>query len=135
VATSAVPKLTLLIGGSFGAGNYGMCGRAFGPRFLWSWPNSRISVMGGEQAASVLATVRRDALEAAGKSWSAQQEQEFRQPTREQFELQGNPYYASARLWDDGIVDPAQTRRLLGLGLAAALNAPIGPTRFGVFRM
>jgi 3-methylcrotonyl-CoA carboxylase beta subunit len=135
VATSAVPKLTVLIGGSFGAGNYGMCGRAFGPRFLWSWPNSRISVMGGEQAASVLATVRRDALEAAGKSWSAQQEQEFRQPTREQFELQGNPYYASARLWDDGIVDPAQTRRLLGLGLAAALNAPIGPTRFGVFRM
>jgi 3-methylcrotonyl-CoA carboxylase beta subunit len=135
VATSAVPKLTVLIGGSFGAGNYGMCGRAFGPRFLWSWPNSRISVMGGEQAASVLATVRRDALEAAGKSWSAQEEQEFRQPTREQFEQQGNPYYATARLWDDGIVDPAQTRRLLGLGLAAALNAPIGATRFGVFRM
>jgi 3-methylcrotonyl-CoA carboxylase beta subunit len=135
VATSAVPKLTLLIGGSFGAGNYGMCGRAFGPRFLWSWPNSRISVMGGEQAASVLATVRRDALEAAGKSWSAQEEQEFKQPTREQFEQQGNPYYATARLWDDGIVDPAQTRRLLGLGLSAALNAPIGATRFGVFRM
>jgi 3-methylcrotonyl-CoA carboxylase beta subunit len=135
VASSAVPKLTVLIGGSFGAGNYGMCGRAFGPRFLWSWPNSRISVMGGEQAASVLATVRRDALEAAGKSWSAQEEQQFRQPTREQFEQQGNPYYATARLWDDGIADPAQTRRLLGLGLSAALNAPIGATRFGVFRM
>src|SRR3984957_18551629 len=135
VATSALPKLTVLIGGSFGAGNYGMCGRAFGPRFLWSWPNSRISVMGGEQAANVLATVRRDALEASGKSWSAQEEQEFKQPTREQFEQQGNPYYATARLWDDGIVDPAQTRRLLGLGLAAALNAPIGATRFGVFRM
>ena len=135
VATSALPKFTVLIGGSFGAGNYGMCGRAFGPRFLWSWPNSRISVMGGEQAASVLATVRRDALEAAGKSWSAQQEQEFKQPTREQFEQQGNPYYATARLWDDGIADPAQTRRLLGLGLAAALNAPLGATRFGVFRM
>jgi 3-methylcrotonyl-CoA carboxylase beta subunit len=135
VATSAVPKLTVLIGGSFGAGNYGMCGRAYGPRFLWSWPNSRISVMGGDQAASVLATVRRDALEAQGKSWSAQQEQEFKQPTREQFEQQGNPYYATARLWDDGIIDPAQTRRLLGLGLAAALHAPIAPTRFGVFRM
>jgi 3-methylcrotonyl-CoA carboxylase beta subunit len=135
VATSALPKFTVLIGGSFGAGNYGMCGRAFGPRFLWSWPNSRISVMGGEQAASVLATVRRDALEAQGKSWSAQEEQEFRQPTREQFEQQGNPYYATARLWDDGIVDPVQTRRLLGLGLSAALNAPIGATRFGVFRM
>jgi len=135
VATSAVPKLTMLIGGSFGAGNYGMCGRAYGPRFLWSWPNARISVMGGEQAASVLATVRRDALEAQGKSWSAQQEQDFKLPTRAQFEQQGNPYYATARLWDDGIVDPAQTRRLLALGLAAALNAPIGATRFGVFRM
>src|ERR1700686_3077024 len=135
VATSAVPKLTVLIGGSFGAGNYGMCGRAYGPRFLWSWPNSRISVMGGEQAASVLATVRRDALEAQAKTWSAQEEQDFKQPTRAQFEQQGNPYYATARLWDDGIVDPAQTRRLLGLGLAASLNAPIGETRFGVFRM
>jgi 3-methylcrotonyl-CoA carboxylase beta subunit len=135
VATSAVPKFTVLIGGSFGAGNYGMCGRAYGPRFLWSWPNSRISVMGGEQAASVLATVRRDALEAQGKSWSAQQEQEFKQPTQAQFDQQSNPYYATARLWDDGIVDPAQTRRLLGLGLAAALNAPIGATQFGVFRM
>jgi 3-methylcrotonyl-CoA carboxylase beta subunit len=135
VATSAVPKLTVLIGGSFGAGNYGMCGRAFGPRFLWSWPNSRISVMGGDQAASVLATVRRDALEAQGKTWSAQEEQDFKQPTRAQFEQQGNPYYATARLWDDGIIDPAQTRRLLGLGLLAALNAPIGETRFGMFRM
>jgi 3-methylcrotonyl-CoA carboxylase beta subunit len=135
VATSALPKFTVLIGGSFGAGNYGMCGRAYGPRLLWTWPNSRISVMGGEQAANVLATVRRDALEAQGKSWSAQEEQAFKQPTQAQFEQQSNPYYATARLWDDGIVDPAQTRRLLGLGLAAALNAPIGETRFGVFRM
>jgi 3-methylcrotonyl-CoA carboxylase beta subunit len=135
VATSALPKFTVLIGGSFGAGNYGMCGRAYGPRFLWTWPNSRISVMGGEQAASVLATVRRDALEAQGKSWSAPEEQAFKQPTQAQFEQQSNPYYATARLWDDGMVDPAQTRRLLGLGLAAALNAPIGETRFGVFRM
>jgi 3-methylcrotonyl-CoA carboxylase beta subunit len=135
VATSALPKFTVLIGGSFGAGNYGMCGRAYGPRLLWSWPNSRISVMGGEQAANVLATVRRDALEAAGKSWSAEQEQEFKRPTQAQFEQQSNPYYASARLWDDGIVDPAQTRRLLGMGLAAALHAPIAATRFGVFRM
>jgi 3-methylcrotonyl-CoA carboxylase beta subunit len=135
VATSAVPKLTLLIGGSFGAGNYGMCGRAYGPRFLWSWPNSRISVMGGEQAASVLATVRREALEAQGKGWSAPDEEAFKAPTRAQFEAQGNPYYASARLWDDGIIDPAQTRRVLGLSLFAALHAPIAPTRFGVFRM
>jgi 3-methylcrotonyl-CoA carboxylase beta subunit len=135
VATSALPKFTLLIGGSFGAGNYGMCGRAYGPRFLWSWPNSRIGVMGGEQAASVLATVRRDQLTSQGKDWSAQQEQEFKAPTLAQFEQQSNPYYASARLWDDGIVDPAQTRRLLGLGLAAACNAPLGATHFGVFRM
>jgi 3-methylcrotonyl-CoA carboxylase beta subunit len=135
VATSALPKLTLLIGGSFGAGNYGMCGRAYSPRFLWSWPNSRISVMGGEQAASVLATVRREALEGQGKQWSAQQEEEFKAPTRAQFETQGSPYYATARLWDDGIIDPAQTRRVLGLSLFAALNAPIDPTRFGVFRM
>ena len=135
VATSAVPKLTLLIGGSFGAGNYGMCGRAYGPRFLWSWPNSRISVMGGEQAASVLATVRRDQLTSQGNAWSTQQEQEFKAPTLAQFEQQGNPYYASARLWDDGIIDPVQTRRLLGLGLAAASNAPVGATHFGVFRM
>jgi 3-methylcrotonyl-CoA carboxylase beta subunit len=135
VATAQVPKLTVIIGGSFGAGNYGMCGRAYSPRFLWSWPNSRISVMGGEQAASVLATVRRDALEAQGKTWNADEEQAFKEPTRAQFETQGNPYYATARLWDDGIVDPAQTRRLLALGLAAALNAPIPRTRFGVFRM
>jgi 3-methylcrotonyl-CoA carboxylase beta subunit len=135
VATSALPKLTLLIGGSFGAGNYGMCGRAYSPRFLWSWPNSRISVMGGEQAASVLATVRREGLEAQGKRWSAQQEEEFKAPIRAQFETQGSPYYATARLWDDGIIDPAQTRRVLGLSLFAALNAPIGPTRFGVYRM
>ncbi len=135
VATAQVPKFTVLIGGSYGAGNYGMCGRAYSPRFLWSWPNSRISVMGGEQAANVLATVRRDAMEAAGKAWSAEEEEAFKAPTRHQFDLQGSPYYATARLWDDGIVDPAQTRRLLGLGLAAAANAPINPTRFGVFRM
>ncbi|MDE0856795.1 MAG: methylcrotonoyl-CoA carboxylase, partial [Nevskia sp.] len=135
VATAQVPKFTVLIGGSFGAGNYGMCGRAYSPRFLWSWPNSRISVMGGEQAASVLATVRRDGLEAQGKSWSAEEEEQFKAPTRAQFEAQGSPYYATARLWDDGMVDPAQTRRLLGLGLSAALNAPVPPTRFGVFRM
>jgi 3-methylcrotonyl-CoA carboxylase beta subunit len=135
VATSGLPKLTLLIGGSFGAGNYGMCGRAYSPRFLWSWPNSRISVMGGEQAASVLATVRREVLESAGKQWSGAEEEEFKAPTRAQFETQGSPYYATARLWDDGIIDPAQTRRVLSLSLFAALNAPIGPTRFGVFRM
>ena len=135
VATSALPKLTVLIGGSFGAGNYGMCGRAYGPRFLWTWPNSRISVMGGEQAASVLATVRRDGLEAAGKQWSVQDEEAFKLPTRRQFDIQSSPYYASARLWDDGIIDPVQTRRVLGLSLFAALNAPIEPTRFGVFRM
>ncbi|MDM4771059.1 carboxyl transferase domain-containing protein [Solimonas sp. SE-A11] len=135
VATAQVPKLTVLIGGSFGAGNYGMCGRAYSPRFLWTWPNSRISVMGGEQAASVLATVRRDGLEAQGKTWSMEEEEKFKAPTRAQFELQGSPYYASARLWDDGIVDPAQTRRLLALGLSASLNAPIPQTRFGVFRM
>jgi len=135
VATAQVPKFTVLIGGSFGAGNYGMCGRAYSPRFLWSWPNSRISVMGGEQAASVLATVRRDGLEAQGKTWSAEDEEKFKAPTRQQFELQSDPYYATARLWDDGIVDPAQTRRTLALGLSAALNAPIAPTHFGVFRM
>jgi 3-methylcrotonyl-CoA carboxylase beta subunit len=135
VATSALPKFTLLIGGSFGAGNYGMCGRAYSPRFLWSWPNSRIGVMGGEQAASVLATVRRDQLAGQGKDWSAQQEQEFKAPTLSQFEQQSSPYYATARLWDDGIVDPVQTRRLLGLGLAAAAGAPVAATRFGVFRM
>jgi 3-methylcrotonyl-CoA carboxylase beta subunit len=135
VATAQVPKFTVIIGGSFGAGNYGMCGRAYSPRFLWTWPNSRISVMGGDQAASVLATVRRDGLAAQGKTWSADDERAFKEPTRRQFDAQSNPYYATARLWDDGIVDPAQTRRLLALGLSAALNAPIPRTRFGVFRM
>ncbi len=135
VATAAVPKVTVLIGGSFGAGNYAMCGRAYSPRFLWTWPNSRISVMGGEQAASVLATVRRDGIEASGGTWSAKDEEAFKAPIRAQYESQGHPYYATARLWDDGIVDPAQTRRVLGLSLAAALNAPVPETRFGVFRM
>lgn len=135
VATAQVPKLTLVIGGSFGAGNYGMCGRAYSPRFLWMWPNARISVMGGEQAASVLATVRRDGIEAKGGQWSAEEEETFKAPIREQYEQQGNPYYATARMWDDGVIDPAQTRRVLGLSLAAALNAPIPPTRFGLFRM
>jgi 3-methylcrotonyl-CoA carboxylase beta subunit len=135
VATAQVPKFTVLIGGSYGAGNYGMCGRAYSPRFLWTWPNSKISVMGGEQAANVLATVRRDSLEAQGKQWSAAEEEAFKAPTKAQFDAQGNAYYATARLWDDGIVDPAQTRRTLGLGLAAAANAPVSDTRFGVFRM
>jgi 3-methylcrotonyl-CoA carboxylase beta subunit len=135
VATAQVPKFTVLIGGSYGAGNYGMCGRAYSPRFLWTWPNSKISVMGGEQAANVLATVRRDALEAQGKQWSAAEEEAFKAPTKAQFDAQGSAYYATARLWDDGIVDPAQTRRTLGLGLAAAANAPVADTRFGVFRM
>jgi len=135
VATAQVPKFTVIIGGSFGAGNYGMCGRAYGPRFLWMWPNARISVMGGEQAASVLATVKRDSMESRGETWSAEEEAAFRAPIREQYESQGHPYYASARLWDDGIIDPADTRRVLGLGISAAINAPIGPTRFGVFRM
>ena len=135
VACARVPKFTLLIGGSFGAGNYGMCGRAFSPRFLWTWPNSRISVMGGEQAANVLARVRRDALELKGKTWSVEEEEEFKAPIRNQYEEQGNPYYATARLWDDGIIDPLATRRVLALGLAAAQNSPIEPTRFGVFRM
>lgn len=135
VATAQVPKFTVLIGGSYGAGNYGMCGRAYSPRFLWTWPNSKISVMGGEQAANVLATVRRDAFEAQGKQWSVAEEEAFKAPTKAQFDAQGSPYYATARLWDDGIVDPAQTRRTLGLGLAAAANAPVGDTRFGVFRM
>ena len=135
VSTVQVPKVTVLIGGSFGAGNYGMCGRAFSPRFLWTWPNSRISVMGGEQAASVLATVRRDAIEARGASVSEEEEEAFKAPIRAQYEEQGNPYYATARLWDDGVVDPAQTRRVLGLSLAVTRNAPIAPTRFGLFRM
>jgi 3-methylcrotonyl-CoA carboxylase beta subunit len=136
VATATVPKFTVIIGGSFGAGNYGMCGRAYSPRFLWMWPNARISVMGGEQAASVLATVRRDGIEAKGGRWSADDEAAFKRPILEQFEHQAHPYYASARLWDDGVIDPADTRRVLALGLSAALNAPIPDRpRFGVFRM
>jgi 3-methylcrotonyl-CoA carboxylase beta subunit len=135
VATAAVPKFTVIIGGSFGAGNYGMCGRAYGPRFLWMWPNARISVMGGEQAASVLATVRRDGMASRGEDWPAEAEAAFKAPIREQYETQGHPYYASARLWDDGIIDPAETRNVLGLSISAALNAPIEPTKFGVFRM
>ena len=134
VACAEVPKFTVLIGGSFGAGNYGMCGRAYSPRFLFSWPNSRISVMGGEQAASVLATIRRDGLEARGETWPAEEEA-FKAPIRERYEDEGDPYYATARLWDDGIIDPVQTRDVLGLAIAASLNAPIPPTRFGVFRM
>ena len=135
VACAQVPKLTVIIGGSFGAGNYGMCGRAYSPRFLWMWPNARISVMGGEQAANVLARVRRDALEAKGDSWSVAEEAAFTAPIRAQYDTQGHPYYATARIWDDGIIDPADTRRVLGLGLAATLNAPIPATRFGIFRM
>jgi len=135
VANANVPKLTLVIGGSFGAGNYGMCGRAYSPRFLWTWPNSRISVMGGEQASSVLSTLKRDQIEQKGETWSAEQEDQFKQPIRDQYERQGHPYYASSRLWDDGVIDPAQTRHVLGLSLAAAMNAPIVPTKFGVFRM
>ena len=135
VSNTAVPKFTVIVGGSFGAGNYGMCGRAYSPRFLWMWPNARISVMGGEQAASVLATVRRDNLEASGKSWTAEEEEKFKAPIRQQYETQGHPYYSSARLWDDGVIDPADTRQVLALGLSAALNAPIERTRFGVFRM
>jgi len=135
VACAKVPKFTVIVGGSFGAGNYGMCGRAFAPRFLWMWPNARISVMGGEQAASVLATVRREGLEKAGKAWTREEEEAFKQPIRTQYESQGHPYYASARLWDDGVIDPADTRRVLGLGLSASLNAPVEDTRFGVFRM
>jgi len=135
VATAEVPKITLIIGGSYGAGNYGMCGRAYGPRFLWMWPNARIGIMGGEQAASVLATVKRDGIEGKGGVWSRDEEEAFKAPIRAQYEKQGHPYYASARLWDDGVIDPADTRRVLGLSLAAALNAPIPPSRFGVFRM
>ncbi|MCC7059720.1 MAG: methylcrotonoyl-CoA carboxylase, partial [Burkholderiaceae bacterium] len=135
VACAQVPKFTVIIGGSFGAGNYGMCGRAYSPRFLWIWPNARISVMGGEQAASVLATVRRDGIEARGGQWSAQEEEAFRAPILEQYERQGHPYYASARLWDDGVIDPADTRMVLALAMSATLNAPIPQTRFGVFRM
>jgi 3-methylcrotonyl-CoA carboxylase beta subunit len=135
VSCARVPKFTVIIGGSHGAGNYGMCGRAFDPRFLWMWPNARISVMGGEQAATVLATIRRDAIEAKGGAWSAEEEAAFKAPLRTQYEREGHPYYASARLWDDGVIDPADTRRVLGLSISAALNKPIEATRFGVFRM
>ena len=135
VACAEVPKFTVLIGGSFGAGNYGMAGRAYSPRFLFSWPNSRISVMGGEQAASVLATIRRDGLEARGEDWPTAEEDAFKAPIRERYETEGDPYFATARLWDDGVIDPVQTRDVLGLAIAASLNAPIPPTRFGVFRM
>jgi 3-methylcrotonyl-CoA carboxylase beta subunit len=150
VACARVPKLTVVIGGSFGAGNYAMCGRAYSPRFLFMWPNARISVMGGEQAASVLATVRGDQVAAArasadsasvdsasadGASWSAAEQEAFKRPIREQYEAQGNPYYSTARLWDDGVIDPADTRRVLGLSLSAAANAPLAPVGYGVFRM
>jgi 3-methylcrotonyl-CoA carboxylase beta subunit len=135
VACAQVPKITLLLGGSFGAGNYGMCGRAYSPRFLFSWPNSRISVMGGEQAASVLATVKRDNIETEGKSWSAEEEEAFKDPIRAKYEEEGSPYHATARLWDDGIILPSETRRVLALALAATLNAPVPKTQFGVFRM
>ena len=135
VATTAVPKITMLIGGSYGAGNYGMCGRAYSPRFLWTWPNSRIAVMGGEQAAGVLATVKRDGLDRKGETWSPEEEAEFKRPTIEMYARQSHPLYASARLWDDGIVDPRETREILALSLSATLNAPIPETRFGLFRM
>ena len=135
VATAQVPKFTIIIGGSYGAGNYGMCGRAYSPRFLWMWPNARICVMGGEQAAGVLATVKRDGIEAKGGSWSAEEEAKFKQPVLDQFGHQSHPYYASARLWDDGVIDPADTRRVLALAMSATLNAPIADTKFGIFRM
>jgi 3-methylcrotonyl-CoA carboxylase beta subunit len=136
VSTTSVPKYTVIIGGSYGAGNYGMCGRAYGPRFLWMWPNARISVMGGEQAASVLGLLRQEAVEAKGGTWSAADDEAFKAPIREQYERQGHPYYATARLWDDGVIDPVDTRTVLGLALAAGLNAPPPePTRFGIFRM
>ncbi len=135
VACSVVPKFTVVIGGSFGAGNYGMCGRAYDPRFLWMWPNARISVMGGGQAAAVLATVRRDGIEGRGGSWSDADEEEFKAPIRDQYETQGSPYYSTARLWDDGVIDPADTRRVLGIGLAAAANAPVPAPCYGIFRM
>lgn len=135
VATTSVPKFTVIVGGSFGAGNYGMCGRAYSPRFLWMWPNARISVMGGEQAANVLATVREDGMAAKGETWSKEEREAFMDPIRDQYETQGHPYYATARLWDDGVIDPRDTRMVLGLSISAALNAPIEKTRFGVFRM
>jgi 3-methylcrotonyl-CoA carboxylase beta subunit len=135
VACARVPKLTVVIGGSFGAGNYSMCGRAYSPRFLWMWPNARISVMGGAQAASVLSTVRRDGIEAKGGTWSAEEEEAFKAPIREQYEHQGHPYYSTARLWDDGVIDPLDTRTVLGLALGAAANAPLEPVSYGIFRM
>ena len=135
VACAKVPKFTVIIGGSFGAGNYGMCGRAYSPRMLYTWPNSRISVMGGEQAASVLATIKRDGMEKRGEIWSLEDEEAFKLPIRQQYEEEGHPYYASARLWDDGIIDPSETRQVLGLSIAASLNGPIENTNFGVFRM
>ncbi|MEA3184538.1 MAG: 3-methylcrotonyl-CoA carboxylase beta subunit, partial [Ilumatobacteraceae bacterium] len=135
VATARVPKLTVVIGGSYGAGNYSMCGRAYSPRFLWMWPNARISVMGGEQAASVLATVRREQLEGNGEEWSATDEEEFRRPIREQYEREGHPYFSTARLWDDGIIEPGQTRMVLGLALGLVGRAPLSPVGYGVFRM
>jgi 3-methylcrotonyl-CoA carboxylase beta subunit len=135
VSCAQVPKVTLVVGGSYGAGNYGMCGRAYSPRFLFTWPNARVALMGSEQAASVLATVRRDNLEAAGKQWSAEDEEVFKKPIRDQFDREADPYYATARLWDDGIIAPSETRRVLGLAFSAALNAPVPETKFGVFRM
>ena len=135
VACARVPKFTVIVGGSFGAGNYGMCGRAYSPRMLYTWPNSRISVMGGEQAASVLATVKRDGMEARGENWTFEEEEQFKSPIRQQYEREGHPYYATARLWDDGIIDPADTRKILGLSISASLNKPIEDTKFGIFRM
>jgi 3-methylcrotonyl-CoA carboxylase beta subunit len=135
VSCASVPKFTVVIGGSFGAGNYGMCGRAYDPRFLWMWPNARISVMGGEQAAMVLATVRRERIESEGGSWAPEEEELFKKPIREQYETQGSPYYSTARLWDDSIIDPVDTRRVLGLALAAASYAPPAGTSYGIFRM
>src|SRR3546814_274142 len=135
VATTRVPKLTVIIGGSFGAGNYAMCGRAYDPRFLWTWPAARISVMGGPQAAAVLATVKRDQLDARGEEWSAEDEEAFRAPIRDRYDAQGDPYYATARLWDDGILDPADTRTVLGLALDVVSRSPLPDPRFGVFRM
>lgn len=135
VATSHVPRFTVVIGGSFGAGNYAMCGRAYQPRFLWMWPNARISVMGGEQASAVLATVKRDGIESSGNSWSDSEEEKFRAPIRAQYELQGHPYYATARLWDDGIIDPVDTRRVLAQALSISQNAPLEARNFGVYRM
>jgi 3-methylcrotonyl-CoA carboxylase beta subunit len=135
VACARVPKLTVVIGGSFGAGNYSMCGRAYSPRFLWMWPGSRISVMGGDQAAAVLATIRRDQLDGSGETWSAEAEEAFRAPIRAQYDDQGNPYYSTARLWDDGVIDPLDTRTVVGLALSVCANAPLEPIGYGVFRM